>query len=540
MNRWRALAVLAVTQLLMVLDQSVMNVSISQLVEDFDTTVSAIQGVITLYSLVMAALMITGGKVGDIIGRRRALVIGLVVYGSGSALTAASWSVPSLAFGWSILEGVGAALVMPAMAALIAGNYDGPARVTAYGVLGGMAGAGIAIGPILGGFFTTELSWRYVFVGEVIVALGIVAASRWIADAPAPEPRPHLDVVGAALSALGMAVAVYGVLMSSTWGWLSPLNSPVEPFGFALTPFVIGGGLAILYGFRLWTTHRSSSGRDPLIRFELFRIAPFKAGLSTLTAQNLILMGVFFTIPLYLQIVLGLDALDTGVRMLPTSVLMLVVSFSGGLLLRFLSPRSIVRIGLGVLMLAALALLATIQPDLRGTAFAVAMALLGAGMGMLASQLGNIVLSAVGPDARSEAGGLQYTAQQLGSSLGVALIGSIVLTGLGSAYLNQISTDERITAEVASAVEVGLADGSTFVPSSEVERSVQEAGLPEAEGIALVEQYESAQLIALKTGMLAVVVIAGLAFFVTGNLPAGRKEELAEAVEGPETAPATA
>ena len=526
MKDWRPLAVLSVTQLLMVLDQSVMNVSISQLVADFDTTVSSIQGVITLYSLVMAALMITGGKVGDIIGRRRALVVGLVIYGAGSALTAASWSVPSLALGWSILEGVGAALVMPAMAALVAGSYEGPARVTAYGVLGGMAGAGIAIGPILGGYATTELSWRVVFVGEVVVALGIIAASRFVTDAPAPTPRPRLDVVGAVLSAAGMSIMVLGVLQSSTWGWLQPRSSPVEPFGFALTPFVIGAGAAVLYGFRLWQAHRERRGQDPLCRFELFGIASFRSGLATMLAQNTILMGVFFTIPLFLQIVLGLDALDTGVRMLPTSVMMLLVSFSGALLLRVLSPRSIVRIGLGVLMVAALVLLGTIEPTLDGAVFALGMGLLGAGMGLLASQLGNIVLSSVGSAARSEAGGLQYTAQQLGSSLGVALIGSIVLTGLGSIYLDQIRTDERISDPTAQAVEVRISSGSSFVPADQVATAAEAAGLDPAESAALVEGYETSQLGALKAGLLAVVVIAGAAFLVTGALPSGRRPAL--------------
>ena len=165
MQKWRPLIVLALAQFLMVLDQAVMNVAISQLVEDFDTTVTTIQAVITLYALVMATLMITGGKVGDIIGRRRAFVIGLVIYGAGSALTAASWSVPSLIFGWSILEGIGAALVLPALVALLAANYQGRDRITAFGVIGGVAGVGIAAGPIIGGFFTTNLSWRWVFVG---------------------------------------------------------------------------------------------------------------------------------------------------------------------------------------------------------------------------------------------------------------------------------------------------------------------------------------------------------------------------------------
>ncbi len=417
-------------------------------------------------------------------------------------------------------------MVMPAMAALVAGNYEGADRVTAYGVLGGTAGAGIAIGPILGGFATTELSWRVVFVGEVVVAVGIIAAVAWIHDVARPDPRPRLDGVGSVLSALGLSVMVLGVLQSSTWGWLAPLNSPIEPFGFALTPFVVAGGVAILYAFRLWEAHRERIGADPLLRFELFDIARLRSGLSTLLAQNAILMGVFFAIPLFLQIVLGLNALDTGIRMLPTSIAMFIVSFGGSLLVTYMAPRTIIRIGLGVMMIAALVLMGTIEPTLDGTSFAVGMAFLGAGMGLCASQLGNVVLSAVGPDSRSEAGGLQYTAQQLGSSLGVALIGSIVLTSLGAVYLDQIAGDQRIPADTVAAVEESLSAGVGFVPSSEIAIAVEDAGLPQDEATALVENYESSQLMALKAGLLVVVVLAGAAFLVTGNLPSTKETEV--------------
>ena len=187
MTKWAVLGVLAAAQFLMVLDQAVMNVAISQLVEDFDTTVTTIQSVIALYALVMAGLMLTGGKLGDIFGRRRVFAIGLVIYAIGSGLTAASWSVPSLMFGWSILEGIGAALVLPAMVALVAGTYRGSDRAVAYGVLGGVAGAGIAVGPILGGWVTTDFTWRYVFVGEVVVAAGILLGTRMMAE---PEREP--------------------------------------------------------------------------------------------------------------------------------------------------------------------------------------------------------------------------------------------------------------------------------------------------------------------------------------------------------------
>ncbi|MGI9624092.1 MAG: MFS transporter, partial [Acidimicrobiales bacterium] len=275
MKKWRALIVLSAAQFLMVLDQAVMNVSISQLVEDFDTTVTVIQGVITFYALTMAALMITGGKLGDRYGRKRTFAVGLVIYACGSALTAVSQTVPMLLLGWSILEGIGAALVLPALVALIASSYKGADRAVAYGVIGGVAGAGIAVGPILGGWVTTEYTWRWVFVGEVVLALAIVAFVGWIADSPAPVRRPEIDWVGSALSALGLGLVVYGILKASEWGWLRDSNSPFTVFGLALTPFVIGAGLVVLGLFLRWTERRVEHGKDPLFRLGLFDIKPF-------------------------------------------------------------------------------------------------------------------------------------------------------------------------------------------------------------------------------------------------------------------------
>ena len=339
------LIVFALAQFLMVLDQSVMNVSITQLVDEFDTTVSVIQGVITLYALVMATLMITGGKLGDRLGRRRAFAIGLAIYAVGSALTAGSWSVGSLLVGWSVLEGIGAALVLPALVALTATIYVGAQRMVAFGVLGGVAGAGIAAGPIIGGWFTTELSWRWVFVGEVLLVLLILACLRLIPREPPAEDRPEVDWVGSVLVVIGLGLIVLGLLQAGTWGWVAPRNSPVTPLGFALTPFVVGIGVGAVVVFVRWQRHRVTSGRDPLVDLGMFRIGGVRSGLTTMFAMNTILLGVFFTIPLYLQVVLGLDALDTGIRMLPVSVAMFVVSSAGPRLGRSIAPRTIVRVG---------------------------------------------------------------------------------------------------------------------------------------------------------------------------------------------------
>lgn len=519
-TNWLPLVALAIAQFVMVLDQSAMNVSISALVADFDTTVTTIQAVITLYCLVMAMFMLTGGKLGDIIGRRRTFVIGLVIYACGSAMTALAPSVAILTLGWSILEGLGAALVLPAMVALIAGNFEGASRKVAYAVIGGVAGAGIAVGPILGGWATTEYSWRIIFAGEVVLVAVILVMTPKVVDAVSTGPAPRLDVVGTALSASGLGLIVLGVLQSSTWGWVRPKeDSPVDPLGFSPTVFVIGFGAVLLGAFTRWQNRRESSRRDPLVHLALLKIAPLRSGLIGLFSQNLILMGVFFTIPLYLQLVIGLDALETGLKMLPVSIAMLLASAAGSRLSSRFPIRSIVRAGLATSLIAAVMLLATIEPKLDNSSFAWSMAVLGVGMGLIASQLGNVVQSSVDASGRGEAGGLQFTGQQLGSSLGVALLGAIVLSSLTTQFVDNISADERVSSAVSEQVGVAVGSGIDFVSADQIGAAAQEAGLDEPTTEALVDDYESAQLLALKSGLLAAAFLALLSLAFTRDLP---------------------
>ena len=289
---WLALVALGTAQFVMVLDQSVMNVSIDALVKDFNTTVTTIQAIITLYCLVMAMLIMTGAKIGDIIGRRRAFVIGLIIYACGSALTAVSQSVVTLAIGWSVLEGIGAALVLPALAALIAGNFEGPRRKIAYAVIGGVAGAGIAIGPILGGWATTNITWRIVFVGEVVLVTFILIMTPKVGDALRPGPAPKLDYVGSGAGRGPRSLRLR--------------NAQIEQLGFAqaqkrslhdlrlLPLYVMAAGAALIWGFVAWQRNREERRRDPLVHLSLVRIPTVRAGLIGLFSQNLILMGVFF------------------------------------------------------------------------------------------------------------------------------------------------------------------------------------------------------------------------------------------------------
>ncbi|MFF9282958.1 MFS transporter [Streptomyces griseosporeus] len=533
MKHWRALIVLGTAQFLMVLDTSVMNVSISQLVEDFDTEVTAIQAVITLYALVMAAFMLIGGRLGDILGRRRMFLVGLVVYGTGSALTAAAPSLWVLTLGWSVIEGLGAAMVLPAMAALVAEAYRGRDRAIAYAVIGGLAGAGIAIGPLLGGWVTTYLTWRLVFAGEVVIVLAMLLARRVIATPDQSGPRPGLDGVGAALSAAGLGLGVLGVLQSSTWGWVQPRNPPFTVLGFAPTLFVVGAGVAVLGVFRSWERRREAKGADPLVHLSLLGRPVLRSGLMTLLSQNLILLGLFFCIPLYLQVVQGFDAFETGLRLLPVSATMLVTSLSASSLGRVLGPRRVVRIALLILTAAVVWLLATIDPVIDDAQFAGAMAVLGVGMGLLASQLGNVVQSGVGEEERSEAGGLQFTAQNLGSALGTALIGSILIGALAHAFTAQVADDPRLSEATRDQVGVSLEAGITFVPTDQVRSAAERAGLPPSEVDAVTDSYAAAQLDGLKAAVLVTGGVALASLLVTPHLPTagadGRRRPSADA-----------
>jgi EmrB/QacA subfamily drug resistance transporter len=520
--RWKPLIALGAAQFLAVLDTSVMNVSISQLVEDFDTDVTAIQAVITVYTLVMAAFMITGGKIGDLIGRRRAFGLGLVVYATGSLLTAIAPTLLVLTFGWSIVEGLGAALVLPALAALVGGNYVGKERAVAYGVIGGLSGAGIAIGPLLGGWVTTNLTWRLVFAGEVVVVVVILLVIRWIDDAPVTGPRARIDVVGSALSVVGLGLVVLGVLKSAEWGWLQPRNPPFTLLEFSPTLFMIAAGLVVLALMRSWLRHREEHAQDPLFHWSLLALPPLRAAVATLLAQSLVLLGVFFTVPLYLQVVQGLDAFETGLRLLPVSVTMLVTAAVGPMLNRFFSPRTVVRCGFGLLVVACSWLVAAIDPELDGLSFGTAMALLGIGMGLLAAQLGNVAQSSVGEADRGEVGGLQYTAQNLGSSLGTAFIGSILIGALGVAAGRGLSADPTISDAVEQQVGVAISNGLSFIPLDQAQAALVNAGIADDQIDALLTTYADAQLLGLKVALLAAAAIALASLFLTRHLPAVR------------------
>lgn len=525
------LAVLCAGQFLMTLDSSVMNVSMATVAQDLGTTITGIQTAITLYTLVMASLMITGGKIGAIAGRRRVFGIGLLVYGVGSLVTGLAPNLGILLLGWSLLEGIGAALIMPAIVSLVAANIPAERRNAAYGLVAAAGAAAVAVGPLLGGAVTTYASWRLVFFGEVVVVVVIMLLLRRMADSPAEQAR--LDIAGSILSVAGLGMIVYGVLRSSEWGWIQ--ERPGAPTIFGLSPVVwlLLGGLFALYLLREWLGRLIRSGREPLFDPALLRNRQLNGGLGMFFAQFCVQAGVFFAVPLFLSVVLQLSALGTGARLLPLSIALIVTAVGIPKFLPRAGPRRVVRFGLASMILGILALAAGMDPGADARVVAIPMLLMGAGLGALASQLGAVTVSAV-PEYRSaEVGGLQNTASYLGASLGTALIGSVLIATLTTSVTAGIEQDPRIPAAVQQQAATELAAGVPFLSDTELRDALGAAGVDAATADAVVAINSDARLDALHTTFAVTALLAVAALLITRRLPA--RSLVAEATEPPGT-----
>ena len=512
------LLTLAAGQFLMTLDTSVMNVSIATVAKDVGTTVTGIQGAITAYTLVMASLMITGAKIGAMIGRKRAFAIGCVIYGCGSFTTSIAPNLPVLLFGWSFLEGVGAALILPAIVALVAGNFPIERRPAAYGMVAAAGAIAVAVGPLVGGFCTTYFSWRWVFAGEVVVVLAILLLARKIADAP-PETRPKLDVIGAVLSAAGLGLLVFGVLRSGEWGWIKPRPGAISWAGLSPTVWLVLAGGFVLWLFFTWEAHRVATGKEPLVRPDMLKNKQLTGGLTMFFFQYLAQAGLFFVVPLYLSVALGLSALATGWRLLPLSITLLAAAIGIPKLRPQASPRRVVRFGLLALFAGTAVLLGALDANSGPEVVLLPMLLVGLGIGALASQLGAVTVSAVPDDESPEVGGIQNTMTNLGASLGTAVAGSILIAALSTGFLNNIENSSAIPEQVKSEAQVKLAGGVPFVSDADLTSALDKAGANSKTTDAALDAYRDARITGLRSALGILALLTIVALFFTGRIP---------------------
>ncbi len=512
------LLTLAAAQFVMILDASVMNVSIATVASDIGTTVTGIQTAITLYTLIMAAFMITGGRMGQILGRKRAFTIGCVIYACGSLTTAASPNLAVLMFGWSFLEGIGATLVMPAIVALVASNFATPDRPKAYGLVAVGGAIAVGVGPLLGGLFTTYWSWRYVFVCEALIIGVVLVLNRRTADTP-KEEGARLDLVGTALSALGLGLIVYGVLRAGTWGFVQA--KPDAPTWLGLSPVIwlmVAGGV-VLVGFLEWEKLRRDAHKPALLDPAMLRVKLLRTGLIAFFFQYLLQAGMFFTVPLFLSIALGLSAIQTGVRILPLSITLVIAAVGIPKAFPQASPRRVSQLGFVALLLGLVVFVAALDAGAGPEIVTWPMILAGLGIGALASQLGAVTVSSQPDELSGEVGGLQNTFSNLGISIGTALGGAVLMSALTASFLTGIANNPAVPKDLSSKAQTELSSGVPFISDADLKTALDDAGVTGSTADAIVAENSQSRIDALRASLAVLAVLAVVALLFSRNLP---------------------
>ena len=528
-RRWLVLAAVAMAALIVTIDNGVLTVAIPTVMKDFDATLPSVQWVITGYSLVFATFLIIGGRLGDIYGHRRTFAIGAVLFAVGSLLATVSWSVPSLFVGEALIEGLGASLMLPATLAVISTTFQGHERATAFGLWATVVGVGAALGPVLGGFFTSELTWRWAFAINVIVApvsaLGVLLFLRATPRAP---QRPRLDFTGAALIASGMFLFVLGISEGGRYGWWKPLE-PVSVDGAEvwskhalLSPVPIAFALAIglLATFVVVERRKEREGRDPLFELGQLRHRGFRYGLLTNLLLSMGQLVMMLLLVVFLQASNHLTAEQTGLWLLPIGVGIAIGSRIGTWFAHRLGPTHTVRIGLGVQVLAFVELAVVIAPGVAFAALCLGMSAFGIGLGMASSQLTNVVLSDVDDDKQGVAGGSNTTVRQVGGALGIALVGTI-LTVQTIHHTSDAIRTARLPAPVeAQAIAQVHAAGTNYTPAADT--TARQAAVLED---ALVDGVADAARVALVFATVALAFGLGLSFLVPVIAPVARPRD---------------
>jgi len=512
------LLTLAAGQFVMALDTTVMNTAIATVAEDVGTTITGIQTAITLYTLVMASLMITGGKIGEIIGRKRAFSIGCIIYACGSMTTALAPNLTVLIIGWSFLEGCGAVLIMPAIVALVASNFGKPDRPRAYGLVASAGAIAAALGPLIGGAFTTYASWRWVFAGEVLIVLVILMLARRVADRPAEE-GVRLDLVGTALSASGLGLIVFGILRSGTWGFVQPKPGAPEWLGLSPVIWLVLAGGVVLGLFLWWEKRRLERGEGALIDPALLRNLQVRSGVTSFLFMQLVLAGLFFVVPLFLSVALGLSAMETGVRLLPLSLTLLAFAAGVPKLRPNASPRRVVNLGFITLFAGLVLLVALLDAGAGPEIVTWPLLLAGAGIGAMASQLGSVTVSAVPDEQSGEVGGLQNTGTQLGASIGTALAGAVLISALTASFFTGIQGNPDVPDTVASNAQTELAAGIPFLSDADLKAALDKANVPPATADAVVEENAKSRIDGLRAAVSILAMFALLALLFTRGIP---------------------
>lgn len=513
---------------IIVIDTTIMNVSISALVEDLNTTVSGVQAAISIYALVMAGFMLIGGKLADIVGMKRIFLIGVAIFGIGTLTASVANSLTILIIGWSLIEGLGSALMMPNIQTLLRDAYKDKKRALAYGVISAVAAVGAAVGPIVGGFLTTYFSWRWAFRLELVIVIFVLLLSSFLKKDKLPGRVPKFDYVGAPLSIFCWSSIVLGVLLGQNYGFWLPKKAFVigslelTPFGLSISPTLIGFGIILVLLLFRWERRLEKKGADGLFKPSLFKIPGLVSGFVVRFIQMGIMAAFLFTYPLLLQLSFNYTAMETGVALVPFSIVLLITAIGGTKLSARFSAKRIIQVGLFISVAGLFILANTIRPGITPADLASG-ALFGAGLGLIASQILNLVLSSVEAKDTPETTGLNGTFEQLGNSIGVALVGTMMLVVLSGSIQQGIAESTVIPEEHKPAFVEAGEEGVELISDAQLKQSLEAASednpeIDEALEIELIDIYTEARTQAFNTSVNFLAFIALLGLIMTTGL----------------------
>jgi EmrB/QacA subfamily drug resistance transporter len=487
----RLALLLAMAMFVLVVDTSLMNVSISAVVKDLDTTVSGVQSAIALEALVSAAFILIGGKTGDLIGRKLAYVLGLLGYAVGAVAMTLAQSLTAIIIFWAVIGGIGASLLLPAMQSLIHGNFEGEQQKRVYALVGASAAIAAAVGPLLGGFITTFLSWRVGFLLEAVIIAVVLSGIRLVKDVPYEGSRA-VDWGGAVLSVVGMGGVVLGILVWQEGGQYVGL--------------LIGVGVLALGTLTFWLRNRKRHGGATLVDPELFSSKLFRTGVSGQLLQQIALGGTMIVLPIYLQMVLGYNALLAGISIAPLSLSMFAVALVAGRRGKG-RPSSIILTGF-VLLVVGLVLLVVVVPRASsGWWLAFPLVVAGCGLGLLVSQLNNYTLSPISDERVSEAAGVNSAAGSFGLSFGLAFAGAIMLATLSLAFTARAESSTVLAPSQQEQVANALEDDAQIMSDAHLDEVL--AGQPADVHDEIVSINTDVRPIALQVALL-IPILAGL------------------------------
>ncbi len=476
-KKWGIVIVTAMSLFVVVIDTTILNVSMADVKNDLNTDLPTIQWAITIYALVMAAFLILGGKLADIFGRKKMFLIGIVLYGIGTLTAALAQDATTLIIGWSILEGLGGAIMMPATQSLITEHYSGKDRSIAMGIWGGVAGAGAAFGPIFGGYLTTNASWRWAFGLEIVIVVVAIALSYVIPKSKGLNKKEKLDKVGFALSSLSLTSLVYGIIESSDYGWWKAKKT-WELFGneisfgdLSITPIFITISMLLMTAFVWWIKKEEKEKKSPLINLNIFKSKQFTSSIIVIGLMALSQAGIMFTIAPLLQGVRGYNAFETGITFLPMSIAMMITAPLSSKLDKIIKSKYLIQIGLVLSIISGFIMRSQTDVNIESEDLIIGMAMFGMGMGMVMAQITNMVMSAVKKKEAGQASGLNSTVRQVGMALGTAVVGTVLLTSMTSGFTDGVKNSKVLPSQVKESITKQVdnegMDSLSHQPSSE-------------------------------------------------------------------------